>query len=347
MTSLTRKAIFSNIHNHEKLAAAAQPAWNLYGPTETTIWSTRARIESGRIVHIGRPIENTRVYVVDRGRVPLPARVPGELVIGGDGLARGYRGRSDLTASAFVPDPFATEPGMRLYRSGDVVRYEPNGDLVFQGRGDHQVKLRGFRIEPAEIEFHLRAFPRVQQALVRPVGKGIADKHLVAYLVLRPGGAVEETRVLQDFLAERVPRYMLPSAFVVLDAFPLTPNGKLDVSALPEPDASALGASTDYVAPESPSETAVVEIWQDLLRKERIGTQDHFFALGGHSLLAGKILIRLRERLGVEIPMKAVFENPVAADLARYIDICMWALKNAELEHEPAHEAAFEDEGEI
>ena len=299
----------------EELAAKLLPRvgslWNLYGPTETTIWSSVVEVREGEPVRVGPPLANTRFYVVDWSFQPVPAGVPGELLIGGDGLARGYLGRPELTAERFVPDPFGGAGG-RVYRTGDLVRWRSDGRLEFLGRLDHQVKVRGFRIELGEVEAALASQPGVERVVVVAKGES-AEKRLVAYVV----GEAEPAR-LRETLRERLPDYMVPSVFVKLEALPLTPNGKVDRKALPEPDAAAAPAA-EHVAPRTLAEGLVVEIWREVLRRDRIGVHDDFFDLGGHSLLATQVVARVRKALGVELPVRALFERPTPAGLAERI----------------------------
>ncbi|SIT65550.1 amino acid adenylation domain-containing protein [Burkholderia sp. b14] len=291
--------------------------FNAYGPTETTVCATAwrgARDFSGE-VSIGRPIANTRVYLLDAHGQPVPLGVVGELYIGGAGVARGYLNRPELTAERFVPDPFSDDAGARLYKTGDVARYLPDGNLEFVGRNDEQVKIRGFRIEPGEIEACLMAHPQVRDAVVLATGEG-SDKRLVAYVVADPDDALAST--LRAQVAASLPEYMVPSAFVRLDAWPLTPNGKLDRRALPEPDADAL-AHQAYEAPQGELETTLAAIWAELLGVERVGRHDSFFALGGHSLLAVRLMNRVR-MLGADVPLATLFATPTLAAFAAALE---------------------------
>ncbi|MFP2930911.1 amino acid adenylation domain-containing protein, partial [Pyxidicoccus sp. 3LG] len=291
---------------------------NGYGPTEGTTFTCcqvmRAPEDVGRTVPIGRPIANTRVYVLDARMRPVPTGVPGELYAGGDGVALGYLGRPELTAERFVPDPFGDEPGARLYRTGDRVRWLADGTLEFLGRLDGQVKVRGFRIEPEEIESALRQHPEVRDAVVVAREDGASGRRLVAYVV--PGTAVT---ALRDFLKQRLPEYLVPSAFVPMEALPLTPNGKVDRRALPAPDAHLL-ASDAATAPRTATEELLVDVWARLLGVQRVGVEDDFFALGGHSLVATQLVSWVRETLGVELPVRRVFESPTVSGLSALID---------------------------
>jgi natural product biosynthesis luciferase-like monooxygenase protein/amino acid adenylation domain-containing protein len=287
---------------------------NMYGPTETTVWSaTHAVGEERGTVPIGRPIANTRVYVLDGGFSPLPVGVPGELFIAGPGVTRGYHGRPGLTAERFVPEPFGDDAGARMYRTGDRARWRADGTLEFLGRADFQVKVRGYRIEPGEIESLLRAHPGVADAVVVAKHDPADGARLVAYTVAA-GGAAPDAAELRAHLAARVPDYMVPGAFVALEAFPLTPNGKLDRRALPEPEAAA--PADGYVAPSGTVEEVLAEIWAEVLNVERVGVADDFFQLGGHSLRATRVLTRLRQTFQVEVPLRAFFQAPTVGAMA-------------------------------
>ncbi|HEU4883963.1 MAG TPA: condensation domain-containing protein, partial [Longimicrobium sp.] len=281
---------------------------NAYGPTEVTVCATAAACQAdGRAPAIGRPLENVRVYVVDAAGGPAPVGVPGELYVGGVGVARGYLGRPGLTAERFVPDPFSAA-GERLYRTGDRVRWSARSELEYLGRVDEQVKVRGFRIEPGEIEAALRQVPGVADCTVVVREDATGDRRLVAYVV---GEA--EAEALRDRLRQSLPEYMVPSAFVSLDTLPLTPNGKVDRKALPAPE---FASAETYVAPRTPVEEVLAGIWAEVLRLERVGVEESFFELGGHSLLATRVVSRIREVFGVEMPLRALFEGPTVSALA-------------------------------
>ncbi|HEX8174908.1 MAG TPA: amino acid adenylation domain-containing protein [Pyrinomonadaceae bacterium] len=296
---------------------------NGYGPTESTTFACCYEMtSSSRIkesVPIGRPIANTEVYVLDKVMQPAPVGVPGELYIGGDGLARGYHERPQLTAERFLPHPFSREAGARLYRTGDRVRYLTDGRLEFLGRLDSQVKLRGFRIELGEIEAVLNARSGVREAVVNVLEEEGRDKRLIAYVVadeeavLKPGD-------LRRHLQERLPDYMIPSAFVLLDSLPLTPNGKVDRRALPAPDQSSDDAQNELVETRTPTEDILASIWSEVLRIAHVGLHDDFFELGGHSLLATQVISRVRAAFGVEIALRQLFEQPNVAGLASVIE---------------------------
>ncbi len=304
---------------HQLLSRAAS-LWNLYGPTETTIWSTLCKIEPGDdVVSIGRPIANTQIYLLDTHLQLVPVGVSGELFIGGDGLARGYLNRPELTAERFIPHPFSNEPGACLYRTGDLARYRPDGTIEHLGRLDFQVKLRGFRIELGEIETVLSQHPGVRLAVVIAREDIPGDKRLVAYLVATqaPAPAISE---LRSFLQEQLPEYMLPSAFVFLEAFPQTPNGKVDRLALPAPKHTRPELQEDFVAPRTSVEEAVRGIWLQILKIEQIGIHDDFFELGGDSLMAMQMISRLRRVLQIELPLARVFEARTIAKLSKIIE---------------------------
>ncbi|MDC3379564.1 condensation domain-containing protein, partial [Planctomycetota bacterium] len=283
---------------------------NLYGPTEYTTYATGCALEPGEAVTIGRPIGNTQIYVLDEWLEPVPTGVPGEICIAGAGLARGYAGRPVLTAAAFVPDPWG-RPGERMYRTGDLGRFGSDGKIQFLGRRDYQVKIRGYRIELGEIESTLRQCPGVTEAVAvaRPAGEGQDDLRLTAYVC----GEAIETGALRTLLSERLPSPMVPSDLVVLKGLPRTPNGKLDRVRLPEPDSEVAG---EYVAPRTATEAALSEIFAAVLRRERVGVHDDFFASGGHSLLAAQVATRIRERLACEVQLRDLFSARTVAGLA-------------------------------
>ena len=293
---------------------------NLYGPSEDTTYSTWAVIPPGTSAppSIGRPVAGTRAYLVDRRFAPVAFGIPGELLLAGAGLARGYHGRPDLTAERFLPDPFAAEPGGRLYRTGDLARYRKDGEIDFLGRIDHQVKLRGFRIELGEVEAALASHPAVERAVVATHAFGPEDVRLAAWVMPAPGQAVE-AEALRVWVGERLPEFMVPSAVVVLPALPLTPNGKVDRRALPPPVASGKLRTADS-EPRSPLEELVAGLWAELLGVERVGLHDDFFALGGHSLLAIRQLARLAAATGVDLPLRALFAHPTVASLAAEVE---------------------------
>jgi len=291
---------------------------NNYGPTETAIWATHALCTGGK-PPIGAPIRNVRAYVVGPFFQPSPIGAPGELCLAGHGLARGYVGRPELTAERFVPNPFEEKVGGRLYRTGDQVRWLPEGQLDFIGRFDFQVKIRGFRIELGEIEAALESHPRVSQAaaIVAPRAAG-GDPRLAAYVVF--DGEPAPFGELRAFLARLLPDYMLPDGFIALDAMPRSRSGKIDRRALPSPSEDALLARRAYAAPATPTEGRLARIWGEVLDLDKIGSDDHFFDLGGHSLLATQVVSRVRDAFGLALPVKALFRNPVLSKLAARID---------------------------
>ncbi|HEX2190564.1 MAG TPA: amino acid adenylation domain-containing protein, partial [Longimicrobiaceae bacterium] len=287
---------------------------NLYGPTEATIWSTTAACEAGGgRPPIGRPVANTTAYVLDGRLEPVPVGVAGELYVGGAGVARGYGGRPELTAERFVPDPFGGAPGARLYRTGDRVRRRPDGQLDFLGRADQQVKVRGFRVELGEVEAVLARHPEVRAVAAAVRGAEAGDRRIVAYLQAGAGLPVAEVR---ELARAALPEYMVPAAFVVLDALPLTPSGKVDRRALPEPDPAAAGDEPAAAHPRTPVEEVLAAVWEGVLGVPRVGPLDDFFDLGGHSLLATRVVSRIRAVLGVEASVRDLFEHPTVAGLA-------------------------------
>jgi amino acid adenylation domain-containing protein len=339
----------------DQLLEGGASLWNLYGPTESTIWSAIAKIErDGNPVFIGRPIANTQIYILDSQMQPVPVGVLGELHIGGDGLARGYLNRPELTTEKFVANPFSSEPGARLYRTGDRARYRADGNIEFLGRVDNQVKIRGYRIELGEIETILNQHPSVKESVViassfplprpgrikvgvTPLTSGVreetllslpspvdgdgvsqSDRNLIAYLV--PNTEKPLVAELRSFLKEKLPDYMIPSWFVFLDALPLTPNGKMDRNALPLPDGERPLLDQGFVEPRTEIEELVAQVWREVLKLEMIGVYDNFFELGGHSLLATRVVARLRSNFNVALPLRKLFELPTVAGLAEHID---------------------------
>ncbi|RNF82344.1 non-ribosomal peptide synthetase [Montanilutibacter psychrotolerans] len=296
----------------DRLLRCTAQVWNLYGPTETTVWSTVERIGTDDTsISIGRPLANTEVYVVDANLQPVPVGVPGELLIGGLGVARGYLSRPDLTAEKFIPDPFGTRPDARLYRTGDLARWRRDGKLEVVGRIDHQVKLRGFRIELGEIECVLAEHAAARQVVVACREDRPGDKRLVAYVVAHDG-AVPTNAELRSFARERLPEYMVPATCVVLAQLPMTPNGKVDRRALPAPDSDA-SESDAFVAPRNAEEEVLTGLWAEVLGRERVGIHDDFFDLGGHSLLATQLITRVNKAFGGEVPLRLLFEAPTVA----------------------------------
>jgi amino acid adenylation domain-containing protein len=315
-----RGALAERIHG-----AGVARLWNLYGPSEDTTYSTGTEVAPGtpgtpgihREPDIGRPLAGSTAFVLDGSLGMLPVGVPGELCLGGEALARGYLNRPELTAERFVPDPFGGFGGLggsRLYRTGDRARWRPDGALELLGRMDRQVKVRGFRIELGEIEAVLSGHPAVREAAVTAPADASGDRRLVAYVSATEGGGSLDVAALGVYLGSRLPSFMVPSTWVELAALPLTRTGKVDRKALPAPGEAAAGVA--YEAPRTAAEEMLAGIWGDLLRRERVGVHDNFFALGGHSLLATQVVSRLRDRLRVELPVRALFEQPTVAGLA-------------------------------
>ncbi|MFO0777382.1 MAG: amino acid adenylation domain-containing protein [Nitrospira sp.] len=291
--------------------------WNLYGPTETTVWSMISPVANAdNVVPLGRPIANTQIYLLDSAFNLVPIGVPGELYIGGEGLARGYWRQPDLTAERFVPDPFGMNPGQRLYRTGDQARYRPDGILEFLGRLDHQVKVRGYRIELGEIESALSRHPQVMRSIA-VVRDEQGNKRIVAYVVPETGSDVSPDD-LRRVLRDQLPDYMVPSIFVVLKEFPLTPNGKVDRKALPAPESSQSNARPSALT--TPTEEILAGLWADVLSLKHVGVRDDFFELGGHSLLATQVMSRIRTAFQIELPLRSLFEAPTVEALSAVID---------------------------
>jgi len=307
-------------HLADALLKRVKELWNLYGPTEITVYAAGCRVEAGDgPIHIGRPIANAQCYILDSNLQPVPVGVTGELYIGGKGLADGYLNKPELTAEKFIPHPFDPQPGARLYRTGDLARYLPDGNIEYLGRIDHQVKIRGFRVELGEIETRLRQHPAVQETVVVARQDSPGEKRLVGYVILKPGMSATVSE-LRQFLREQLPDYMLPSAFVFLDSFPLTANKKIDRKALPAPDQERPDLEVGFVAPRSPVEQELAQIWGTLLKLDRVGVQDNFFDLGGHSLLAAQVISRLNQAFRVNLPLRTIFDAATIAQLAEKVE---------------------------
>ena len=298
------------------------PIYNLYGPTETTIWSAihevSAEDETLSVVPLGRPIANTQLYLLDARFEPVPVGVQGELYIGGDGVARGYWRRAELTAERFVPNSFSRRPGERMYRTGDHARYLANGEIEYLGRSDHQVKIRGFRIELGEIEAALSEQSIVRDAVVLAREDTPGDKRIVAYVVLNQECAAPADE-LRRLVKDKLPSLMIPAAFVFLETLPLTPNGKIDRKTLPAPDQVRPKLKEIFVAPRTPIEEMMAAIWSQILHLEKVGIHDSFFSIGGHSLLAAQVLNRVEQTFNVELPLSIFFETPTVSALAAQV----------------------------
>jgi amino acid adenylation domain-containing protein len=293
--------------------------FNHYGPTETTVAMLTYGVNGSSepfvagVMPLGRPLANTRAYVLDNDLQPAPVGVAGQLFVGGECVSRGYLGQPEKTAQQFIPDPFGAEPGARLYSSGDMVRYEPDGNLIFLGRGDQQLKIRGYRVEPAEIEAALAEHEAVRECIAMIREDVAGEARLVAYYACSQESPASVSE-LRSFLAERLPAHMLPSAFVLLESLPLTQHGKVDRNKLPAPD-QARPTSQEYAAPRTEVELQLAAIWEEVLGVERVGINDNFFELGGHSLLATRLMARIREGFGVTLSLRRLFEEPTIAAL--------------------------------
>lgn len=300
---------------------------NAYGPTEAAIGVIYGRCKPGsnqHIVPIGQPIANTQIYVLDSHLQPQPIGVPGELYIGGVGLARGYLNQPELTVERFIPNPFSNQPGARLYKTGDLARYQPDGNIEYLGRIDHQVKIRGFRIELGEIEAVLSQYPALRETVVIAREDVTGDKRLVAYVVPNPE-QVPSTSDLRRFLQQQLPDYMVPSAFVILEALPLTPNGKVNHRALPTPEPSRPELEKIFVAPRDSLELQLTEIWEKVLGIQPIGVRDSFFELGGHSLLAVRLFAQIEKIIGKNLNLATIFQAPTVEQQARIIHHEGWS----------------------
>ncbi len=322
------KASAEQVDKWKRLNGTKVRLLNTYGPTETTIISTayEATDETASGLKpqefpIGRPIDNTEVYIVDAHLQPVPVGVPGELLIGGAGLARGYLNQPGLTVEKFIPNPFNNRAGGRLYRTGDLVKFRTDGEIEFVGRVDYQVKIRGFRVEPGEIESILSSHPHIKEAAILVNSDLPGEKRLIAFYVLQ-GDAEISVKELRTFLAQQLPEYMIPAAFIELEHMPLTANGKIDRNALPKPDQETVlqSSETDFVEPRTPTEEVIAAIFTEVLNLEKAGVLHNFFELGGHSLLATQLISRINKTFDVEIPLRALFEGPTIAQLALVVD---------------------------
>jgi len=294
---------------------------NEYGPTETVVGCCAYEVAKKDVakgaVPIGRPISNTQAYVLNEHQQLTPIGVTGELYIGGAGVARGYLSRPELTAERFIPDPFSQEPGTRLYRTGDLTRYLPDGNIEFLGRCDDQVKIRGFRVELAEVEAALSEHRAVLGACVIAPEYAAGERRLVAYVITEAELTIAELRA---FLSQKLPSYMLPSTFLMLDKLPLTAHGKIDRTALPAPDDGRPELQRAYVAPRTREEKVLVHLWSQALGVKEVGVDDDFYELGGHSLLAVRVISRIRDTFDVELPLRTMLESPTVATLARALE---------------------------
>ncbi|MFB2922992.1 non-ribosomal peptide synthetase [Aerosakkonema funiforme] len=340
--------------------AAPKHLIHVYGPTENTTFSSYYPVqeipESTRSIPIGRPIANTQIYLLDAQLQPVPIGVVGELYIGGDGLAREYLHRAELTVDRFISVPNPRNPvsprnrvsvllPSRLYKTGDLARYKPDGNIEFLGRIDNQVKIRGFRIELEEIEAVLCQHSEVAEAVVIVREEIPGDKHLVAYIVpekqpTNPKSKIQNPKShdWREFAKEKLPDYMVPSVFVMLESVPLTPNGKVDRTALPTVDTLSLNIEEDYIAPRTSVEEVLVKIWGKVLGRQQLGVHDNFFELGGHSLLATQLTSRIRDAFQIDLPIRTLFETPTVASLARYIETMSWAAINLDSSNSTAHD---------
>jgi amino acid adenylation domain-containing protein/FkbH-like protein len=297
-----------------------EQVYNLYGPSEDTTYSSWALMErEADYCPIGRPVANTRVYVLDEQRQPVPIGVAGELHIGGAGVTRGYLNRPELTAEKFIVDPFSDKPDARFYRTGDLGRWRTDGQLEYLGRIDNQVKLRGFRIELGEIEAVLCKHPAVQQTAVTVKDEQAENKQLVAYVVPTEDETIS-LEPLREYLKSKLPEYMVPALFIELEALPLTVNGKVDRKALPVAEGLELNTTAQYVPPQTPTQELLAQLWSEVLKRERVGIHDNFFELGGHSLLATQLISRTGDTFGVELSLRALFEKPTIADLSAFLE---------------------------
>ena len=292
---------------------------NMYGPTETTVWSaTHTLAQVNGVVPLGRPIANTELYVLDNNQQPVPVGMAGELYIGGAGVTRGYLNRPELTQSRFIPHPFSRDTNARLYRTGDLVRYRRDGILDFLGRIDFQVKIRGHRIELGEIETILSRHEAVQEAVIIVREDIPGDKRLVAYISNQDNNQCHAS--MREYLLSHLPEYMVPSNFVVLEKFPLTPNHKVDRKALPAPMlAPVTGDTVSTIIPQNHVEQALIEIWQKVLQISTVGTQDSFFDLGGNSLVAVRLIGEIRSVFNVDLPLITLFQAPTILDISEQI----------------------------
>ncbi|MDQ3957816.1 MAG: non-ribosomal peptide synthetase [Actinomycetota bacterium] len=326
-------------------ASAAERIVNLYGPTEDTTYSTAAFLRPGETgpPSIGRPIANSWIYLLDRNLNQVPPGVPGEVYVAGAGLARGYFGRPDMTAERFLPDVLAPSPGARMYKTGDLARYRADDSLDFMGRLDYQIKIRGFRVELGEIEHALLEHPEVRNAVVT-APEASTGKRIVAYAVAEDGAPLGAD-ALRSHLAARLPDYMVPSAFKLIDALPLNPNGKVDRAALPGLDEARERAADVEARPATPTEELLAAIWRELLGVSDVGRDDSFFELGGQSLLATRLVSRIREAWGIDARLRIVFDAPTLRELAgRVAELCGGPAASDEIAAAVAEISSLSDE---
>ena len=298
--------------------------WNMYGPTETTIWSTVEKVVIDKsditgYVNLGKPIDNTQVYVLNTELQPVPAGYPGELFIGGDGLAKGYFNLPEMTREKFLPDPFSSMTGARMYRTGDLVQQLENGKLEFLNRVDSQVKIRGFRIELGEIESALAQYQTIRDNVVIVREDSPGDKRLIAYIITEENQETD-TSELRQFLKTRLPDYMVPSGFVFISQFPLTPNGKIDRKALPAPGDTEQDSAKVFIEPQTETEKKLAAIWCNALKIKRIGIDDNFFELGGNSLVAAMLISSINSNFGVRMALRTIFEKQTLLEIASEIE---------------------------
>jgi amino acid adenylation domain-containing protein len=317
------------LHSHPPTGLPFQLI-NNYGPTECTVVATSGPVHpngtSDHLPSIGRPIDNLHVYILDESGKQVPAGTPGELYIGGAGLARGYRNRPELTAARFVPNPISAERGERLFKTGDMAKLLPDGQIAFLGRTDEQVKVRGHRVEPNEVTAAINRHPGVLQSQVVARQDGAGDMRLIGYLVLAAEGAPAPTE-LRDFLKDRLPEYMVPEIFVRLESLPLSPNGKIDRGQLPAPSEENTLRDQEITAPRTEVEKTVANMLGTLLGTDRVDVEGNFFVLGGHSLVGAQLIARIRSTYGVEMSLRVLYEGPTVAHLALEIER-MLALKD-------------------
>jgi hypothetical protein len=297
---------------------------NMYGPTEATIdvtsWPCASSIAENEIVPIGRPNANARIYILDEFGELAAKGVAGELYIGGVQVARGYLDRPELTAEKFLPDPFSEDPYARMYRTGDRGRWLADGNIEFLGRNDFQVKIRGFRIELGEIEASLKACPGVQNAVVSVREDTPGEKRLIAYYTSSRKEDAPFADKLQSLLSKTLPQYMVPAAYMHVNAMPLTAHGKIDRRALPAPTAENIATTAEYIAPRTPLERDLAAIWRESLALQRVGIDENFFEIGGHSLSAMRVVVRIRSVLDMDVPVACLFQNPTIESMAIAID---------------------------